>query len=485
MLKFYLIAVCIFAHIVGGTMVTAADRCDVSFMAKKMSNYAPGKLVVSNLYGNEFMCDVDCDVPLRLYDIILSVNGLDVETLSNEELNDIMRNSSKVSLKIISSIDDKEHTFTYTPMNHDLKGINEMLEIKAGSEYWPFWFETQKNLGIEVYADEDIDFSQYKTIDVLVVGENPLKEKEIALMALDCLIKSNPFPLRRDTENPDLLLKVAFNEETTVQSTYVPPTTTYIDRGSYATVQKRKNGLYVSSFKRPYDKKTTGGFTHKDVSDKHFLEICILDAKRLADSTTTTPPIVWQLTYKHTFPYEARFNYFLNTYILDCMSIFPNTLMFSKPWNFYSGICWEENTKKSIIADIMIGSPAEKLGLQPGDELIKIDGKKGAKLITKCYYKGRPHEKDPVYERTKEELMFKNQPYYKIVPFAVKNARVYQFWEYKSEYGDWSYDEIEWEPVYWMYGKEVELEIKRNGKKMKIKGVLYGETRYPLYGIGI
>lgn len=478
MLKFYLIAVCILSHIAGGTMVSAADFCDVSFKARKMSNYAPGKLVVSNLYGNEFMCDVDCDAPLCLYDIILSVNGLDVETLSNEELNDIMRNSSRVSLKIISSTDGKEHTFTYTPMNHDLKGINEMLEIKAGSEYWAFWFDIQDKLGIEVYADEDIDFSQYKTIDVLVVGDNPLKEKDIALKALDRLIESNPFPLKRDTENPDLLLKVAFNEETTVQSTYVPPTTTCVDRGSYATVQKRKNGLYISTFKRPYERKTTKGYTHRDVTADHFLEICILDAKRLIDSTTTTPPIVWQLTYNHTFPYEVVYNHYLSNYVLDCMTIFPETIKAFKPWYYYSGICWEKNTNKSIIADIMIGSPAEKLGLQPGDELIKIDGKKGAKLKTKTYYKGSP-SKGPVYEQDKEELMFKKQPYYKIVPYAVKNARVYSFFEY----GDWSFDEIEYEPVYWMYGNEVELEIKRNGKKMKIKGALYGKTHGPIYGI--
>lgn len=379
-LKFYLIVACILIQIAGSTVISAADRCDVSFMARKMPNYAPGKLVVSNLYGNEFMCDVDCDVPLRLYDIILSVNDIDVDTLSNEELNDIMRNSTRVSLKIISSIDGKEHTFIYTPMNHDLKGINEMLEIRAGSEYWSFWFSIQDNLGIEVYVDEDIDFSQYKTIDVLVVGDNPLKEKDIALKVLNRLLENNPFPLRRDTENPDLLLKVAFNEETTVQSTYVPPTTTYVDRGSYATVQKRKNGLYIRSFKRPYDKKTTKGFTHRDVSADHFLEVSILDAKRLIDSTTTTPPIVWQLTYKHTFPYDVDYNYYLNNYVLDCMTIFPEKIKFSKPWYFYSGICWEENTKKSIIADVMKGSPAEKLGLKPGDELIKIDGKKGAKL---------------------------------------------------------------------------------------------------------
>ena len=481
MLKFYLIAVCIFAHIVGGTMVTAADRCDVSFMAKKMSNYAPGKLVVSNLYGNEFMCDVDCDVPLRLYDIILSVNGLDVEILSNEELNDIMRNSSRVSLKIISSTDGKEHTFTYTPMNHDLKGINELLQMRGGSSFWLHAIEIEDNLGIEINVDEDTDFSQYKTIDVLVVGDNPLKEKDIALKVLNCLIESNPFPLKRDTENPDLLIKVAFNEETTVQSTYVPPTTTYVDRGSYATVQKRKNGLYISTFKRPYEKKTTKGFTHRDVSADHFLEICILDAKRLIDSTTTTPPIVWQLTYNHIFPYEADLNYFLNTYVLDYLTVFPNIVMSHKPWWYYSGICWEENTKKSIIADIMIGSPAEKLGLKPGDELIKIDGKKGAKSLKKGYYKGML-QKNYVRERDKEELMFKKQPYYKILPVAISYGKIYRLYEspYREEY---SFDEIEWEPVYWMYGNEVELEIKRNGKKMKIKGALYGKTHGPIYGI--
>lgn len=479
-LKFYLIAACILVQTAGSTVVSAADFCDVSFMARKMSNYAPGKLVVSNLYGNEFMCDVDCDVPLRLYDIILSVNGLNVEELSNEELKDIMRNSSRVSLKIISSTDDKEHTFTYTPMNHNLKGVNELLEMKGGSWFWPYAIEIQDNLGIEVYVDEDIDFSQYKTIDVLVVGDNPLKEKEIALMALNRLLKNNPFPLKRDTENPDLLLKVAFNEETTVQSTYVPPTTTYIDRGSHATVQKRKNGLYISTFKRPYERKTTKGYTHRDISADHFLEISILDAKRLIDSTTTTPPIVWQLTYKHIFPYKADYDRYVSTYALRFLEAFPETIMSHKPWYFYSGICWEENTKKSIIADVMEGSPAEKLGLKPGDELIKIDGKKGAKFKRKCYYNGR-HQKELDKEHDKEELKFKNQPYYKIVLSAIENAKIYRL--YESPYNEFSFDEIEWEPVYWMYGKEVELEIKRNGKKMKIKGALYGETRGPLYGI--
>ena len=72
-----------------------------------------------------------------------------------------------------------------------------------------------------------------------------------------------------------MILKVSFNEEESVTSTYVPQTTTYVDRGSNTYVTQGKYGTYINSFKRSPQKITDGGYTHENISSTHFLEVSL------------------------------------------------------------------------------------------------------------------------------------------------------------------------------------------------------------------
>ena len=471
--NFLIIAFVALITITGSSTLNAADMVNAGFEARKLKGYAPNNLTITSLYGSLYMGDITCEKSgLRLYDIILAVNGKDVNKLSNEELNDILVKSPRVHLTIISSTDWKEHVFSYKPINMHLKGRNELF----GFSMYESNIITMNNkaLNINVYNDEDIDFSQYKTIDVLVVGEDPLREKEIATMAMNRIIEKSHFPLKRDTENPDLLLKVAFNESHSVHSTYVPPTTTYTDGGTYSTITKTKTGYLINNFKRLPKKKTTGGYTYQDVSANHYLEICILDAKKMADPNIKVAPIVWQLTYNKTFSYEANFKAILNRYVFDNLHSFPRTLRLGDPCHWYSGIYWDEHPSKSIIADVMINSPAEKMGLKAGDEVLKINGRSDAKPTFMHFFnEGSNCVKKDVVNRN--EFIFEKQPFYKVVPNAKVSKSIYNFFEYRNQHAHTLWDRIDIIPPYWFNGgNEVEVQIKRNGKKMKLKGVLYG-----------
>ncbi len=457
----------------------AADKVDASFEARRLSHYAPNNLTITHLYGSLFMADITCDnTGLHLYDILLAVNGEDVNKLSDDELNKLLWTSSRVDLTIISSIDWNEHIFSYTPINLDLEGRNELFEFS------PINFNRIHNnnsqLNIRVDSDLDIDFSQYKTIDVLFLGDD-LREKSIAKQAMNTIINESHFPIKRDTEDPDLLITVAFDESHSVSSTYVPPTTKYVDQGSYSTVTETKSGYYINTFKRPPLKKTEGGYNVDQATTYHYVEITILDAKKLLDPETKSAPIVWQLVYDKTFNHEENFNRILNEFVMDNMKSFPHVIRTDVPWRWYSGICWQEHEKKSIIADVMKNSPAEKIGLMAGDEVLKIDNKNHIYPTQYAYYNSKCVDKRVL---DKEYWQYKNQPFYKVVAGVKTYGPIYTHFDYQNQTVSIKWDKLEYDPPVWMYDKsEVEILIKRNGKKQKIKGVLYDEM--PVYWYGL
>lgn len=95
----------------------------------------------------------------------------------------------------------------------------------------------------------------------------------------------------------------------------------------------------------------------------------------MLDAKQAVAPVIWQLTYKMTYDApKDLWSYFLNN-ILDYCEWFPYKFNPYVEINRYSGVCWIPKGKKSIVADVMKNSPAERLGLLPGDELLKIDGR--------------------------------------------------------------------------------------------------------------
>lgn len=487
--KLMTLALCMLLYLSGCFAGFSADKIDASFKAKRLEYYAPNNLTITHLYGALFMDDITCDsAGMRLYDILLAVNGQDVNKMSDDELNKLLWTSSRVDLTIISSVDWNEHTFSYTPINLDLEGRNELFE-NAPTEFFRI-HNNNERLNMRVNSDLEVDFSQYKTIDILFLGDD-LREKSIAKQAMNTIIEKSHFPIKRDTENPDLLITVACDERHSVSSTYVPPTTSYVDQGSYSTVTKTKSGFYVNTFKRPPLKKTEGGYNVDQTSTYHYVEITVLDTKKMLDPATQSAPIVWQLVYDKTFDYAENFNRIINTYVMDNLKSFPHVSRFDVPWSWYSGICWQEHAKKSIIADVMKNSPAEKMGLKAGDEILKINNNKHDALTLYTYYDSKCIDSKKEYKTVDflgdtfyTYFYFGKVPFYKAVARLKTYGPQYAHFFYQNQYVTKQFDKLEFDAPKWMYDQsEVEVLVKRNGKKLKLKGVLY--DLMPAYWYGL
>lgn len=84
----------------------------------------------------------------------------------------------------------------------------------------------------------------------------------------------------------------------------------------------------------------------------------------MQDPNQKVPPIVWQLRYQKQFERPKSLLSASKTVLSGCRA-FPGTATFFDPVYAWTGICWD--TEKSIVRYVYKHSPAEALGLQPGD----------------------------------------------------------------------------------------------------------------------
>lgn len=88
--------------------------------------------------------------------------------------------------------------------------------------------DRENGLGeITRFWDSDFDWFGVTTYDFVLTGNDPLADKEIMTVFAE---RFAPF-LTRDTEDPDVLIMMRKDKTESVQSTYVPPTTTVINDG--------------------------------------------------------------------------------------------------------------------------------------------------------------------------------------------------------------------------------------------------------------
>lgn len=141
-------------------------------------------------------------------------------------------------------------------------------------------------------VDSDYDWFQAGTYDFAISGNDPLMDKTLLeTFAERCL------SMVRDTENPDVLLTVAKSADESIQTTYVPPSSRTVNLG--ATTTARYNYLtqrndYVTRQNNYTVREGDYTKTTRDVN--LFLEISMLDARKINDSTQTAPPIIYQIT---------------------------------------------------------------------------------------------------------------------------------------------------------------------------------------------
>ena len=131
------------------------------------------------------------------------------------------------------------------------------------------------------------------------------------------------------------------------------------------------------------------------------------------------------------------------------------------------------------------------MGLKAGDEILKIDNKKHDALTLYTYHDSKCINSEKQYktvdflgETFYTYFYFGKVPFYKAVARLKTYGPQYAHFFYQNQYVTKQFDQLEFDAPKWMYDQsEVEVLVKRNGKKLKLKGVLY--DLMPAYWYGL
>ena len=223
-----------------------------------------------------------------------------------------------------------------------------------------------KKNGLTILKDNSFDWFKALTYDFIVVGNDPLTDKEL----LSYYEKTFLTDMYRDTDNPDILISIAKSSEESVMSTYVPETETIVNTGS---VTKPKYN-YTGQFNRyettnHYTTHRQGGYTQTTTDTDLFLELVILDAAALRNSPKV-PPIIYQATYSQhlTNRNDAIIDIYAN--VIDNMTVLHPFRSIGRYDVKYCGFTTNEN---NIITSVNPISMAYAQGLREGDEVLKVE----------------------------------------------------------------------------------------------------------------
>ena len=103
--------------------------------------------------------------------------------------------------------------------------------------------------------------------------------------------------LKRDENDPDVVFTIVKDANQSVEYNYVPETEQQVQTGSTSTPVYGWKGTYLGSVtKNKYTTVKSGGYTHKSASTTAYLEIDLLEAKKLGQKTL---PLIYQLKYNY------------------------------------------------------------------------------------------------------------------------------------------------------------------------------------------
>ena len=235
--------------------------------------------------------------------VITEINGISTKYMTEETFYSILDNQDSVLLNILRT---PQHALQYVfypqqswPKLLSNYGITpeKINNLKKRHTPWGNSHIQEREKGFKKHrtstlelVDSEFDWFFARTYDYIIVGEDPLTDKDI----LDCCTKKLP-TMERDIENPDIYLMVAKNADESIQTTYVPPSNRVVNLGSTTTSRYNfltKSNEYVTR-QRNYTIRE-GGFTQTTKDMNIYLELTMLDAKRIKDTLQIAPPIVWQ-----------------------------------------------------------------------------------------------------------------------------------------------------------------------------------------------
>lgn len=223
------------------------------------------------------------------------------------------------------------------------------------------------NINTSELVDNDFAWDYARTYDFVIRSQDALVEKKL----LEEFAKRLCPWMKRDTTNPDVLLAVSKNVDESITTTYVPPTSRTINTGSTITPNYNyltKRTSYTT--KNNYQTVTEGGYNKTTRTADMFLELSILDAKRINDVNQTAPPIIYQYTItRHVVNPEFNLMDELMVYCTYPVKCDPFYCMYeSMKYKFYEpAIKFDEN---NVVTYVLEGSDIQKEGLMVGDKML-------------------------------------------------------------------------------------------------------------------
>ena len=292
--------------------------------------------------------------------------------------------SEELNLEVVRKYDKEDWVYKVKIyQKNNLNGYGDLgfVRIMSGVSY--SMDRDDRNIldAIRVFADSNLDFWKYYTYDIMITGDDPLVDKSI----LETFCSSGLFSRYvRDEENPDLIVCLAKSSDESISTTYVPPTTQVVNEG--ATVRPVYNYLTRTvsyDVKQKNRVEHTEGYTQTTSATDINLEIVVLDAKKMNDPNQKVAPILWQMNYSsHVANRDFKV---VDLYMrLASNHCFPFTQPESvKKYSFAMigavVMPYEEGTA-IVASDVVPGTNAHRLGLQKGDIITKVNGKKDFKI---------------------------------------------------------------------------------------------------------
>jgi hypothetical protein len=352
-----------------GTSITLNAGIN-TVVVKKLPNWGKNYLAVMQIAPYSSACNAG----LQTMDVITHIDGAHIYGLTEEDFYERTRENKNVRLSVFRKQDGKTNVLEITcnlcPWK--FRGIpdyvyayNGSIDLQKGARRWDahnglYAVKFTQYTDRVWAADSEIDFLSYNTFDFEYSNaEDPLKEKALAERLTPHLAEKG---LKRDTENPDLLIALSFFEGK--ESTYIPPHPQFYTR--YGTTYNIWTGRF--ELRQYLESSTAGNYTRNTYLVS--LKICMLDAEKAKNRETKLPPIVWQNSMEWTYEKKPDFREVTNIMYTWNMYPFSEPYYYICDYNFY-GLFFDEQGE---ISDIFPGSPADRAGMKPGDKIVALNG---------------------------------------------------------------------------------------------------------------
>ncbi len=303
------------------------------FEVKRLHSWAPEYLTITNLYtirhveasnlkncpiqeGHLWIDILEQNGPFEISVIIKSIDGQDAKNMSEEAFYNIVNQKDEHEMQVCSAEKGYGYAKPFTVkfklkdppawlsaclsttqdnflQGKDIPGfkIDNRTDIKW-EKYRKEKAERRRKENTEIYTyfERDFDWFGIQTYDFMPTAD-PAIDKEL-LEAFARKFRE----LTRDTENPDVLIRLTKDEQQSVNSMYVPPTVQVVSNGS--TTQRVYNYITKDySYQTQQNNRVVreGGYVKTTRDENLYLEIVMLDAKRIEEPI---PPILYQFKYK-------------------------------------------------------------------------------------------------------------------------------------------------------------------------------------------